>query len=314
MVAKLKKIHSLGEGIRTRSGINKFLWGGSQIYQEIFVRNISRDLFDYNSEHILSKDFDVLLLLDACRPDTLEEVVSEYEFLEQAPIETYVSIAGDSTQWLQRTITPEYDFSNSAYITGNPHSDLAVESHNFDIYDEVWKYAWDDQLGTIPPHPLTERAIDTWRTDSPNQMIIHYMQPHFPSITHPELGSSIDLDRIGKKWEGNIWDKLRDGLVEKDEVWEAYLGNLRYVLDDIELLLDNLDANKVVLSADHANAFGERGYYGHGDFRVPSVRRVPWVSVDATDNKTHQPELARTDNVVSEEEVSTRLESLGYLS
>lgn len=300
-------------GIKKRTNINGFLWGSSQIYQEVFVRNISRDIFDYNDEHILERDFDVLLLLDACRPDTFREVMSEYDFINQDSFETYVSVAGDSTQWLQRTITPEYDFSNIAYVTGNPHSDIAVGSHDFKTYDEVWKYAWDDQLGTIPPRSLTDRAIDTWRTDSPDQMIVHYMQPHFPSITHPELGSGIDIERIGKAWKGNIWDKLRDGLVDHNEVWEAYVGNLRHVLDDIETLVNNLDANNVVVSADHANAFGERGYYGHGDFRVPSVRRVPWVEVDARDRMSYQPDLDPVDNEISDDEITDRLESLGYL-
>jgi hypothetical protein len=38
-------------------------------------------------------------------------------------------------------------------------------------------------------------------------------------------------------------------------VWEAYLDNLRYVLDNIEELLQNVDG-KVVISADHGELFG----------------------------------------------------------
>jgi len=84
------------------------------------------------------------------------------------------------------------------------------------------------------------------------------------------------------------------------------------VLDDIELLLDNIDAEKVVVSADDGEAFGEYGIYSHYTGSLhPHIRYVPWVTTSATDSESYQPivEAKESANVSTEE----NLEALGYL-
>jgi hypothetical protein len=46
---------------------------------------------------------------------------------------------------------------------------------------------------------------------------------------------------------------------DEEEIWESYIENLRYVLDHVEVLLENVDAEEVAISADHGNAKGEWG-------------------------------------------------------
>ena len=41
------------------------------------------------------------------------------------------------------------------------------------------------------------------------------------------------------------------------------MNDFYYVLNDIGILLDNLDAERVVITADHGEAFGEYGILGH---------------------------------------------------
>jgi hypothetical protein len=305
-----KKLVSLTTGVSERGLKTGLQWGGSQLYQELLVRRLPTGYFDYSGVHVLEEEWDLLVILDGCRVDTLQGVASEYDWLPDE-IDSVYSIAGASRMWMERTFEGR-SAPDLSYITGNPHSELAFSGGEIGHLDEVWKYAWDEELGTIPPRPITDRAIAHARSGKrTDRTIVHYMQPHFPSLTHPSLGSDIDLERVGEKWSGNIWDRLRRGEIAEDLVREAYQGNLRAVLDDVGLLLENVSAERAILTADHGNAFGERGYYGHGDFRVRSVREVPWVSVDATDSGDHE-----VDDVVRSAEdydLEDRLKSLGYV-
>jgi hypothetical protein len=89
---------------------------------------------------------------------------------------------------------------------------------------------------------------------------------------------------------------------------------LEYVLDDVALLLENMDAETVVISADHGNALGEFGFYGHPPHSpLPSVRRVPWVETTATDSGDYEPTQEADGEVPTGEEVESRLKDLGYL-
>lgn len=63
--------------------------------------------------------------------------------------------------------------------------------------------------------------------------------------------------------------------------------NLEYVMDEIELLLENFEADEVVITSDHGNAFGERFLYQHPIYvEVEAVKAVPWVETRANDTKS----------------------------
>jgi len=91
------------------------------------------------------------------------------------------------------------------------------------------------------------------------------------------------------------------------------LMNLRYVLDEVGLLLDNLSAKRVLITADHGHALGERFLYDHEpSVHHPVVRRVPTVITTAKDKRTispNPPDLNRTVGYDREQ----RLKDLGYL-
>lgn len=94
-------------------------------------------------------------------------------------------------------------------------------------------------------------------------------------------------------------------------VWEDYRDNLRYVLDDVSLLRDNIDAERFAISADHGNAIWEYGLYGHpGGISLPVLNEVPWCVTDATDHQTHTPpERSKTEPT---QETGGILNVLGY--
>jgi len=118
---------------------------------------------------------------------------------------------------------------------------------------------------------------------------------------------------------------MRRGDLPRDRVWRAFRANYRYVLDDVALLLDSVDADRIVLTADHGNAFGEWGLWGHPD-RIPIrvLREVPWIVTSASDSGEYEPDLAlttpeRTDDAgadeadPTDEQVADRLAALGYI-
>jgi hypothetical protein len=282
-----------------RHGLSRVYWpGGTPVFEE---------------------DWDVLLILDACRADLLATVREEYEFLD-AP-DTRLSVDSTSHRWMEKNFSESYagEMRRTAYVTGNPYSDGVLRGRDFRLLDEVWKYEWDDGLGTIHPRPLTDRAIAVGRDLDPDRLIVHYMQPHYPFVRNREVDDGIPLEFFGDgvtdtAREKDVWTQFREGELTESEVRELYLDNLRYVLDDVDLLLDNVNADTVVVSADHGNAFGEFGVYGHPPgmpFR--SIREVPWYTTSATDTGEYVPGAKRPDAAGNEGVVDERLRDLGYL-
>ena len=280
------------------------------------VRQVGRFVVPYDprTTSIYKRGWDTLIILDGCRVDALSTVAPEYEFLP-SNIPSIHSTASASKDWMRANFTKEYtsEIRQTTYVTANPFSEEEINSRTFADLDEVWRYGWDEERGTVPVRNVTDRAIAAGR-DGSDRLIVHYMQPHFPSVRDP-LGSKINIESFGEGWN-SVWDRLEKGELSVGRVWESYLENLRYVLDDVEILLSNLDANTVIISADHGNAFGEWNVYGHPPgCPVDTVCRVPWVETTATDTTDYEPALERPDDKASAtgDAVEQRLQDLGYV-
>jgi hypothetical protein len=182
--------------------------------------------------------------------------------------------------------------------------------------EKIWTYVpeaekvgeEDDPRGLLqggaPPRYVTERAISVGREFDYDRLIVHYMQPHAPYIYH------LREDQEVKPMHKDPLGFLRE-TGKKNQVWNAYLNELRYVLDDLEVLLSNIDAEKVVISADHGEAFGEYGVYEHHSGSLhPKIRFVPWIVTSANDTGSYSPQI----EPVEQSGVSTddTLKALGY--
>jgi hypothetical protein len=294
-------------GIRHGSlAVGRSLWSG-----------IAHRLSAINAQEgtpVYEKEWDLLILLDACRVDALKAVASEYEFLPER-VPSLRSVAPNSHLWLEKTFQPAYrkQINNTAYITANGHADgfadgeFAVSDEAFHSIEKVYNYGFDDNVETIPPRTVTDATIHTLRNTTPPRAIAHYMQPHTPY-------RGLDLDGLGvtgdKTFRETVWDWIASGRLSRDEAWEYYLDNLRWVLDDLEVLLENVNADRVIISADHGEAFGEWGAYGHSPYgQFSGLRETPWVEATATDSGSYFPDIDRTDVDVSTEE---QLKHLGY--
>lgn len=273
--------------------------------------------------NIYDDDWDLLIIIDACRADLLAEVAPQYDWLPD-DIQTRRSVGPATRNWMRRTFTEDRHKAMAAtdYVVANAYSEVLLDPNEFRLLDEVHRYAWDDEYGTVRARPVTERAIDVHRSRDPDRLLVHYLPPHFPSI--PDyLGYNLQRDKFddlegGVGWEG-VWDAARDGELSGDRIWEAYRANLEYVLDDIAVLLKNIDVDRALLASDHGNALGEWWTWGHPPgIYIPVNRRVPYVEVDATDEETLMPTLEREGTRDSDcdgeagQTVDERLSALGY--
>jgi len=151
--------------------------------------------------------------------------------------------------------------------------------------------------------------------------VLHYMQPHAPYLSRgkgqklkqiqkgirkqeavangeaeadggtlasvgdtlrPKVERVLDGSELAQK--AGLWLELDPADVMKNGTQEAALGlyeeNLRIVLEDIAGLIDELDG-RVVVTADHGEAFGEEGVWEHHiETHIPALVEVPWLVVD----------------------------------
>jgi hypothetical protein len=285
---------------------------------------------------MFEEDWDLLIILDACRADALQEIKDEYGFLTD--VEQRWSAAGHSAEWIAKNFDRKWthDISKTAYVTANPHSETVFENRfqhfkdssdeiemlnrfgDFDVvipeeiglYDPIWKSAGfreEDNYDLYgSPRALTDRLIEVGRNSEYDRTIGHYMPPHTPYIINARREN-----RKAYHHEENPIKYLRE-TGDYETVYAAYLDMIRWVLDEVSIVLENVDKEKVVITADHADAFGEYALYGHRAGSLhPKIRTVPWARTTATDSGTYEPNFG--SETTKDESLEERLEALGYL-
>lgn len=302
--------------------------------------------------HVLSEDWDILIILDCCRVDALRTVADEYPFIHD--VQSMISRGSHSAEWMSQTFVEDYEdtLRDTGYISANPFSKTVVENHFETTGDQVdhavgsaqelerwgsWNLIDPDKIGHLehvweytlqegtnafvdeneidiedvpeyitPPEYVTDRGINLWRSGNLDRMVLHYWQPHTPYVSN-----AISENRSLYEYEQSPREYIQSVSGNREQIFSLYLDDLRYALDSIQVLLNNVDAEKVVISADHGEAFGEYGQYKHPITCLnPHVKKVPWTITSAINNGTYEPELGEKSDIDhSPEEVLT---ALGY--
>lgn len=257
---------------------------------------------------IFEQDWDLMIVLDACRFDVMAEVADNLNWLP-AP-ECKRSVGTGSREWMEGNFGEEQttEMKKTAYITANPWSENKCKEEDFRLLEEVWRFGHDTDLDVTPPRTVTDKTIQVGREYDIERCLVHYMQPHAPFIPQIEKNKQIMAQCDG--FENSIWRAVLRGRVDAEWVWEAYKQNLRLVLEDVKLLIDNFDAESTIVTADHGNAIGEWGLFGHSGPAIAPVVNIPWIKTSATDNNTHKPDFPDKEPTRNREE---QLEKLGYL-
>ena len=254
---------------------------------------------------VIAQDWDTLIILDACRYDLFEEKCPDHW-----PAALSVrSRAGHTTGFYRENFTdgPYYD---TVLVTANPKSVQARGDAFHDVV-KVYESDWDGELGTVMPDAMARATIEAHGTYPDKRIISHWIQPHYPFIGGDAGGYSFNGD--------SIWRDLRRGDLDPEAVYRDYAATLEVAIPHIQEVLDRVDG-RVVVTADHGNAFGERPrlypfpLYGHPmGIDHASIVEVPWSVIDCGPRR----EIVESDGTVAaageDGEVNRRLASLGYV-
>lgn len=261
------------------------------------------------SPSIWDREWDMIVILDSCRPEWIQEVSSEYDFITN--VGTINSVGSHSMEWVDKTFKSANPatLEESIYITGNHYARRAPED-KFSEFEDLNNYS--GEFPAPPAHVITDRTVAVCREQTWRHCIVHYMQPHKPFL-------QCDSDRrnveIAAEWSKGhqLYHQYFKENITKQELIDGFINNLRYVLDEVDLLLDNVDAPKTVITSDHGQALGERFIWDHHPgVQIEPLKKVPWVECTAKDKQTLNPkDLSQVSE--SNEPIEDRLEQLGYM-
>ena len=267
---------------------NSNWWQGRFFYY--VVRNYYYKIKGNKGEYVMTKDWDNLIILDACRYDTFIEVYRKHS--------NYIISRGSSTsEFLQQNFVGRV-FSDTVYVTASPWVDLLCKNSFYKIIS-LWKNYWDEDLGTVLPDVVRDIAIEVAERYPDKRLIIHFLQPHHPFIRDPDVNifwkincrAIRPLEPIELKKDFNPFDEVKKGHLKLDQVYRAYKRNLEAVLPHALKLAKELEG-KTVISADHGEAFGEIAWpfpiriYGHPSYvHIPALVKVPWLIIDKDERK-----------------------------
>jgi hypothetical protein len=283
-------------------------------------------------------EWELLIVLDACRVDALRAVAPEYDFLPPAHrIESVWSLASASIEWLCKTFTTDHshEIARTAYLSANPYADhvfyrgvyappkaapfgwprsTPVTAGEFALLYRLYEHCCDERVNVVLPGEVTDATIAAGRANQvdADRYIAHYMQPH-----KPYYATALTEGRPLLPSEDDPWTARRDGTLTGEDLWTLYLDTLRDALDSIAVLLRNIDAERVVITADHGEMLGTWGIGSHPTgCPHPTVKKVPWAPTTAADNGTYEPHSpVEGDTQCRElpaEQVEGQLSALGY--
>lgn len=257
---------------------------------------------------IMDRDWDNILILDACRFDLFSECNNFSGVLKSV-----ISRGSHTNEFLEENFDSD-EFLNTIYVSASPQ--LTKIDARFRDIRLLCIDQWDEVLRTVHPETVRDVALEMDEKHPNKRLIVHFIQPHIPFIG--ETGKKINQPPLPHQPNPNrkmktVFDRLKEGELDQETVWRAYRENLELVLPFVEDLISDLTGRTVVTS-DHGNAFGEWGVYGHpSGIYLDCLVRVPWLVVDAEERKKIV-ESDRGQQPTSVEDVTKeRLAHLGYV-
>jgi hypothetical protein len=276
-------------------GVADWMLSDAYVLQHSMFMNLS-DRMRSPVLNVLEEEWDLLLILDACRYDYFKA----YNTLE-GELERRESLGCCTVEWIRNTFgrrmrdalfRRERSFPEIVYVSANPFIsgfmlDKVLGNPNpFFKVDRVWDYGWDEGWETVLPDTVTDRVMAAVEEHPDKRVIAHYMQPHSPYITSGEARDVIH------GWD-EVREDIRRGRVPGDQTFsgeirlrsllEAYVGNLRIVLDSVSRLTGL--SRDVRITADHGECLGENvinvgRVVGHPNgVHTRVLREVPWFKM-----------------------------------
>lgn len=272
--------------------------------------------YDYNpcGTSVFNRDWDNLIILDACRSDYFRELSSL-----PGRFEYHWSLGGNTREFVQTNFR-DRELHDTVYVTANSWYLRLREKINATLHyvndlhmgDENGEYH-DDRFNIVPPEVLTRHAIRTAEEYSNKRLVVHYIQPHHPFLgptgqKHFNYPSSSLIEVIDQAENATVQD-----------VRQAYRENLEIVLESVAELLDQL-RGKTVVTADHGEMLNDRHEYipvrdfgHHMGIYNEVLTKVPWHIFENGPRKRVVAEPPRDElQEVDTDQLERRLKDLGY--
>ncbi|WP_135366250.1 alkaline phosphatase family protein [Halosimplex halophilum] len=262
----------------------------------------------YNPEgiNVHNQDWDILLILDACRYD----LFAERNSLE-GDLSKRRSRGSTSEEWIRGNFS-DGSYGDLVVISANPFYRQLAEEVGISVHRFEWVEPKDSSSGLTPPDDITERTLEMIEEFPNKRILAHYMQPHAPYLGPSGEDVSFQSEPLQKA--------VRRNDISENSIREAYKENFDLVQESIQPIIEG-SFGKTVISADHGEMLGEPlfgnigsfSYYGHPyGCGVSCVRSVPWfVSANSEDNRREI--ISEGTNPINSANVDEQLQALGYL-
>jgi hypothetical protein len=267
-----------------------------------------------HGDEFIDESWDNLIILDAARPDVLYNL----ESFPEAKTRERTSPGSFSLQFMEEQFAGR-KLHDTVYITANPHVHDVPEG-TFHAVINLLDENWDEELRTVPHDTVVEKALEASEQYRDKRLIVHFMQPYYPFIgskgkrVPAGIAKRVEDDDYHHPWLEQMWSEG----IDPEFLLDSYRENHSIAIDYAKELVNELPGRSVITS-DHANLIGERGFplpirlYGHPRyFPHPALITVPWIKYNGEQRDiTAEPPIDR--EMIDEDVIEDRLRSLWYI-
>lgn len=172
---------------------------------------------DGDTKNLIEEDWDILIILDACRYDFFKDVYRNYL---DGDVKKALSPAIHTMDWLNKVFPDFYD--DVVYISANPYINSRIEvtdpsgnkfsgKNHFLKVINVWKWGWDKNMGTVHPSNVNKALFKAKDNHKNKRFILHYIQPHAPYISENYAHYIPSIKSVEATWinkERNIIESI----------------------------------------------------------------------------------------------------------
>lgn len=248
---------------------------------------------------ILKTDWDIIIILDACRYDMFKEVIGNKFF--GSIVHKADSEASYTAAWFRKHFINSTRYKDVIYISGNPQvNSYGVNLKTADVFFDVYN-SWETEENNFR---VREDALYVYKNYE-NRMIIHFLPPHYPYLFDSKKFNPFNL--IYKVFPSSILKKINRIFIKNNknkfklnknarpisrieetyklvytnkQIKDAYKRNLLNGLVHVAYIITHIKNKKIIITSDHAEYLGENGRYGHGGVRTELITTVPYVVIE----------------------------------
>jgi len=185
--------------------------------------------------NLMEEDWDVAVILDACRYDYFKTF---YRYYFEGELRRVLSKGSCTPEWFRKTFTSKYN--DVVYVSANPFINSSpyvikgccAKKHFYKVID-VWAKHWDSELGTVLPKNVNRYLLKILDRYKGKRIIVHYLQPHAPYLSPKYFVIGFNLPDVSK---GFVFVPLLPYTFSHKSQRKAILKGNKWFLHKLEVL------------------------------------------------------------------------------